>query len=285
MNDVIRSTCLSKRWPFHVFAAALAFVAPAALAQPTPIETSSSAAAQPWSASSQATVGQPVLIHVIVALCSNEYTYCGSKAKGDPTDLDGNLYLGATFGARRLFDSSYSPWTRISANPASGQVLEHLIYQRPSEAFGTVMVSLEAWNGTHTDEAIDRFFSIASGGGQVTVQGRNVPIHAVGYVGLNRLLDGHNLPTASGGQAIPSFVIARASERTFGPALRQAGSFPLVTVHGTVAPEGYTILAAARAMADNYSPRGIRHRMIEEYARYQRTSQRAAAATFPWPHP
>ncbi len=264
---------------------ALALAAATASAQPTPVNTTGSAAAQPWSASSRAAPGQPILIHVIVALCSNEYAYCGSKAKGDPTDLDNNLYWGALFGARRLFDSPNSPWTRVSATPASGQVLEHLVYQRSSSAFGTAYVSLEAWNGTHTDEAIDRFYSIATGGGQVTLQGRNETIHAVGYVGYNRLLDDRTLPAAAGGQAIPSFVIARNSERTFGPSLRQAGSFPLVTVTGTVAPEGYTILAATRAIADNYSPRGIRSRMIEEYARYQKTSERTASLTFPWPHP
>jgi hypothetical protein len=52
-----------------------------------------------------------------------------------------------------------------------------------------------------------------------------------------------------------------------------------------MAPEGYTILAAARAMADNYSPRAIRVRMIEDYKLYQKISERAAAATFAWPHP
>ena len=50
-----------------------------------------------------------------------------------------------------------------------------------------------------------------------------------------------------------------------------------------MAPEGYTITAAARALADNYSPRAIRVRMIEEYKRYQKIPEREAAFTFAWP--
>lgn len=282
-----RKIPLSRRWTTGcAFTGLLALLSAAALAQPTPVGASgSAAAARPWSDSSPATVGQPLVIHVIVALCSTEYCQCGGRAKGDPADLESNLYWGAIFGARRLFDSPKSPWTRVSATPSGGQVLEHIVYQKSGGPFGQTFVSLEAWNGSHTDDAIEKFWNIATGGGQVTIQGKPETIHAVGYVGYNRLLDDVKLPAAASGQPIPSFVLARNSERTFGPALRQAGSFPLITTNGTMAPEGYTILAAARAMADNYSPRAIRVRMIEDYKLYQKISERAAAATFAWPHP
>ena len=173
-------------------------------------------------------------------------------------DPDTNLYWGALFGARRLFDSQYSPWQQVHASKSSGDVLEHVVYKRTGGPFGETYVSLEAWNGNRTDQAIERFWNIATGGGNVTFSGRTESIHAVGYVGYNRLMDEGDLPGPASGQAIPSFVIARASERTFGDKLRSAGSFPLITVKGTVAPEGYTVRAAARALADNYSPRAIR---------------------------
>ena len=259
-----------------------------ASAQPTPLtqpDAPSAAAAVPWSqASAGATTGQPVVIHVIVALCSNEYIYCGGRAKGDPTDLDGNLYWGALFGARRLFDSPHSPWTKVSSTQSSGQILEHIVYKRSGGPFGDTYISLEAWNGNNTDQAIERFWNIATGGGQVSFQGRSERIHAVGYAGYNRLMDDVELPGPASGQAIPSFVLAKNSERTFGNKLREAGSFPLITTKGSFAPEGYTITAAARALADNYSARAIRVRMIEEYKRYQKTSDREAAFTFAWPH-
>ena len=259
-----------------------------ALAQPTAATESqpaAAAAARPWSeASPDARAGQPVVIHVIVALCSNDYIYCGGRAKGDPTDPDGNLYWGALFGARRMFDGNYSPWTRVSSTTSSGPVLEHIVYKRTGGPFGEAYVSLEAWSGNNTDQAIERFWNIATGGGQVSFQGRSETIHAVGYAGYNRLMDDVELPGPASGQAIPSFVLAKSSERTFGRKLREAGSFPLITTKGSMAPEGYTIMAAARALADNYSPRAIRVRMIEDYKRHQRISERAASRTFAWPH-
>lgn len=277
---------LASRIPTVALLAVVGAVSTAS-AQPTPLKESNAAAARPWSNSNpDAQAGSPVVIHVIVALCSNEYIYCGGSAKGDPTDLDGNLYWGALFGARRLFDSPHSPWTKISSTRStSGPVLEHLVYSRRGEPFGEVFVSLEAWNGHQTDQAIERFWNIATGGGQVAFQGRSERIHAVGYAGYNRLMDDVELPGPASGRAIPSFVLARNSERTFGTHLRNAGSFPLITTQGSMAPEGYTITAAARALADNYSPRAIRVRMIEEYKRYQKIPESEAASTFAWPHP
>ncbi len=224
------------------------------------------------------------MIHVIVALCSNDYLYCGGRAKGDPTDLEGNLYWGGLFGARRMFEGRYSPWTRVSASRSSGPVLEHIVYRRDGGPFGHTYVSLEAWSGNDTDQAIERFWNIATGGGQVSFEGRTETIDAVGYAGYNRLLDDVSLPGPAAGRAIPSFVLAISSERTFGRKLRAAGSFPLITTKGTMAPEGYTIMAAARALADDYSPRAIRSRMIDDYRRHQKTSERAASYTFAWPH-
>lgn len=267
----------------------VAFEAATASAQPTPLtepEPASAAAARPWSdASPDASAGQPVMIHVIVALCSKAYLHCGGGAKGDPADLESNLYWGALFGARRMFEGRHSPWTRVSSTTSAGPVLEHIVYKRSGGPFGEAYVSLEAWSGNDTDDAIERFWNLATGGGQVTFQGRSERIHAVGYAGYNRLMDDVELPAPASGQAIPSFVLAKSSERTFGRKLRQAGSFPLITTKGSMAPEGYTIMAAARALADNYSARAIRVRMVEDYKRHQKIPEREASFTFAWPHP
>jgi len=255
-------------------------------------------AASAWSESNpnvaaDVSTGKPLVIHVIVPLCSRTYAHCGGGAKNDPTDLDGNLYWGAIFGARRVFDGKNGPWQRISSRRTSGDVLEHLVYRRsvsgrPFGVSGDVeqLVSLEAWNGNATDDAIAQFWKIATEGGSITYDGGTARIHAVGYAGYNRLMDDLKLPPAPSSQArpIPSFVFARDSELTFGDALRRARSFPLSTTRGTMAPEGYVIDEAARSLGDNNSPRMLRARLIETYKKWQHIEGAEASFTFPWPH-
>jgi hypothetical protein len=149
------------------------------------------------------------------------------------------------------------------------------------------LVSLEAWSGNATDQAIERFWKLATEGGEITYDGGSAKIHAVGYAGYNRLMDDLKLPgppPSSQARPIPSFVFARDAELTFGDALRRARSFPLSTTRGTVAPEGYVIDEAARALGDNSSPRALRARLIETYKRWQRIAGAEASFTFAQPH-
>ena len=41
--------------------------------------------------------GKPLVVHVTVALCSNDQVDCGSGVAGRPGDLAHNLYWGAIF--------------------------------------------------------------------------------------------------------------------------------------------------------------------------------------------
>ena len=286
-------------------AAALVMHGADALAQgPTRIGGNTAApAATAWSDANPAvaadlSAGKPLVIHVIVPLCARAYAHCGGGAKSDPADLDGNLYWGAIFGARRVFEGTNSPWRRVSSRRPSGDVLEHLVYRRmvSGRSFGASgeveqLVSLEAWNGGATDQAIEQFWKLATEGGEISYDAgagvQTARIHAVGYAGYNRLMDDMKLPAPPSSQArpIPSFVFARDSELTFGDALRRARSFPLSTTRGTMAPEGYVIDEAARSLGDNNSPRMLRARLIETYKRWQRAQGAEASFTFAQPHP
>jgi hypothetical protein len=52
----------------------------------------------------QVRAGHPLVVYVVIPLCSNAQIDCGSPLAGRLGDLDHNLYWGAAFGARRFFE-------------------------------------------------------------------------------------------------------------------------------------------------------------------------------------
>jgi hypothetical protein len=241
--------------------------------------------------------GKPFVVVVIVPLCDNEQIDCGSPIAGRPRDLAHNVYWGAAFGHRRFFERKGSGWTRVELAPARGEILERAVYRRrisrapwggAADETAEQIVVLEAIDGAQIDQAVKRFWGLATGGGQVRWKdgeaAREERIHAVGYAGHNRMMDGLKFPAAAlpgpTRKPIPSFVMACSSEPYFSPSLRLAGSEPIVMTRSLMAPEGYVVDAIARALGENL-PRGeVRARAALAYAHWQRLSSRAASSVF-----
>ena len=256
--------------------------------------------------------GRPLVVVVVVPLCSNSQIACGSHGLGSPGSLRTNLYWGALYGARRFFDRPERGYERIAVEAGDGSPgapwLERVIYRRwvASAPWGAVagsavpgspstgaggrveqLVVLEAFHGEQIDAAVDHFWTLAGQGGAVRFQDGGRPrverIHAVGYAGHDRLMDGHRLPTLApsrGTEPIPSFVLACLSERFFGAPLRAAGSSTLVTTSAYVAPEGYAVEAAVRALGAAASPEAVRQEVVTAYAKWQAIPWRQASRYF-----
>lgn len=269
----------------------------ATVAQPAPGARPVTSAQAAWSDAhpkvrAAVKAGQPLVVQVVVPLCSNDQVDCGSKPAGRPGDLTTNLYWGAMFGAKRFFDRKNSGWTAVSVSKPGGGVLEQAVYRRhvPGAAWGAQgaveqLVVLQAVHGTSIDAAVDSFFALATKGGTVTFddgnQQRTVRVSAAGYAGHNRLMDGKTLPAVSRPAApLPSFVLACRSEGYFGAALRKAGSDTLVMTRDLMAPEGYVIEAVARALGDNAAPAEVRRQAVLATARYQKLPEKTAAKIF-----
>ena len=253
--------------------------------------------------------GRPVVTVVVVPLCSNDQIDCGSAVAGRAHDLNTNLYWGAVFGARRFLERKNSGWERVDLQTrgepdlgSAGQpalddgTLQRAVYRRRAdgaawrvEAPVEQLLVLEAVHGGFIDVAVDRFWSLATGGGRVRFrdggQLREERVHVAGYAGHNRLMDGKRLPAAPQrkGTAIPSFVLACYSESYFAGALDAAGSRALVTTRALMAPEGYVVEAAARALGDNRGAAEVRNDTVNAYARWQRLSFGVASAMFARP--
>jgi hypothetical protein len=238
-------------------------------------------------------VAEPLVVYVVVPLCSNEQIDCGSPTAGRPADLEHNLYWGAVFGARRFFDRKNSGWERVEVTRGDGVYLERAVYRRllPGAPWGKnqpieELVVLQAVHGDAIDKAVDHFWQVTTEGGSVTFKDgdrtRTVGIRATGYAGHNRLMDDKKLPPVRSGrrEPVPAFVLACNSEPYFGQALEQAGSRPLVTTSSLMAPEGYLIDAVAQGIGENLAPAELRRRAVAAYAKWQRLSPGAAGSVF-----
>jgi hypothetical protein len=228
--------------------------------------------------------GRPLVVHVTVALCSNEQIDCGSKLAGRPGDLKQNIHWGAIFGARRFLERKGSEFKRISLGAVDSVILERAVYRREVKAkrwglsrSGNVeqIVVLDAVHGSSIDQAVLGFWGKATGGEKLTIDDggktRQLRVHVAGYVGHNRMMDGLGLPKASTPKrALSSFVLACYSENYFGQALEDAGSKPLVMTRQLMAPEGYVLEAVLKGLGDGASPRDIRQRTVAAYAKWSK---------------
>jgi hypothetical protein len=272
---------------------ALALTLALALALPSPARAAAPSWAEPFPRiAATVRAGAPFVTLVVVPLCSNRQIDCGSAVAGRPGDLAHNLYWGAVFGARRFFDRKKSGWERVDLS-SDDAVLERVVFRRraPGDAWrvaGAVeqLVVLEAIHGDRIDEAVARLGHVAGEGARVRFRDgdatREVAVHVAGYAGHNRIFDGATLPAPSGdaSRAIPSFVLACYSDAYFGPGLVALGSTPLVTTRAYMAPEGYAIEAAVRALGDGLSAKEVRDETVRAYAKWQRLAWTVASPMF-----
>jgi hypothetical protein len=234
----------------------------------------------------------PLVVYVVVPLCSNAQIDCGTSIAGRPADLFHNVYWGAVFGARRFFERKNSGWERVELTRKDAVFLERGVYRRwvPGAPFGRKdpveeLVVLQAVHGDEIDKAVDHLFHVATAGARVSFDDggrrREEAVTVAGYAGHNRLMDGKRLPAAAqGGAPVPSFVLACNSEPYFGPALRGAGSAPLVMTRSLMAPEGYLIDAIAAGLGENLGPAELRGRAVAAYAKWQKLTPKQAGSVF-----
>lgn len=256
--------------------------------------------------------GKPLVIHVTVPLCSNSQIDCGASWAGQPGRLSTNLYWGAIFGARRIFDGKRSGWERVEVTQQDDVYLERVVYRRFVSAKNwnlsrcatrgdakcevEQLVILQAVHGDKIDRAVDDLWKHATEGATVGFvdptrpegkRRRSETIHVAGYAGHNRLMDGKRLPSPNPEEVLKrkrparaAFVLACYSDRYFSDSLEQAGSTNLVSTQTLMAPEGYLVDAVAKGLGENDSDHALTERAIRTYAKWQRISIGQARQTF-----
>jgi hypothetical protein len=231
------------------------------------------------------------VIHVVVALCDNEYqgiVPVPSKI-GNGDDPAHNLYWGAAYGVKSFFSKS-KEWARLpDAAPPKPVVLERAVFKHKSR---DVYLIADAYRGREIKQSTVDFLSFASGHGRATVEARigtgSVVIDAGGgadliaYVGHDGLMDFSlsDYPQKADAGERDAVILACISKRYFAEPLRATGARPLLWTTGLMAPEAYVLKAAVDGWMSKESGEQVRRRAAAAYNSYQKCGARAALNLF-----
>lgn len=231
------------------------------------------------------------LIHVVVALCDNQYQGIVPVPEdiGNGDDPAKNLYWGAGYGVKNHFRKARE-WSLLSdvVNPKTA-VLERVIYKHREK---NVYLVADAYRGREIRQSTMDFLSFAAGRNIESVEvntGTSRETLYIGggadliaYVGHDGLMD-FTLPagpTPVDARKREAVILACISSKYFAQPLRRTGAAPLLWTTGLMAPEAYVLKAAVDGWMLNESGEQIRKRAAEAYHKYQKCGMRGALNLF-----
>jgi hypothetical protein len=227
------------------------------------------------------------LIHVLVALCDNEYQgIVPVPARiGNGDDPANNLYWGARFGVKTFFKRA-NDWKSIaeSRNPRA-EILERLVFKHQTK---DVYLIADAYRGREIKRCVADFFDFSAGRAVETVKANSDGLHAgggadlVAYVGHDGLMDFSldSRPQKADNRPRDAVMLACLSKRYFAEPLRNTGASPLLWTTGLMAPEAYVLKAAIDGWVLNEDGERIRRRAAAAYNQYQQCGMNAASRLF-----
>ncbi len=232
--------------------------------------------------------GKPLVAHVVVALCDNEFQEIvpvnDDLGNGDSPRT--NLYWGAMYGMKTFFTNKKT-WRRLSTErPKNPYILDRAVFTRKlirNKKLITAYVIADAWQGRHIKDATIRFLEMSSGmhSETITAKYKNKPIsfmaggtaHAITYIGHDGLMD-FTIPELDTPKVNPlpnsSIVLACYSEHFFSDKLKKTGTHSLLTTNGLMAPEAYTFEAVISSWFSGKSPANIHLAAASSYSKYQK---------------
>lgn len=231
------------------------------------------------------------LIHIVVALCDNQYQGIVPVPPkiGNGDDPANNLYWGAAYGVRTFFQRS-NEWKLIKEflNPKQA-VLERVVFKHNSK---DVYIVADAYRGREIRQTTIDLLQFAAGAQDeiidVRFNSKSIVLSAgagadlVAYVGHDGLMDFtlSEYPSKSDQRQRDVVILACASKAYFREAIRNTGANPLLWTTGLMAPEAYVLRSAIDGWLVNESGDGIRKRAAGAYNTYQRCGMKAALNLF-----
>jgi len=227
------------------------------------------------------------LIHVLVALCDNDYQGIVPvpARSGNGDDPANNLYWGARFGVKTFFKRA-GDWKLIeeTRNPRA-EILERLVFKHQAK---DVYLIADAYRGREIKRCVADFFEFSAGRNSETIKANSIELYAgggadlVAYVGHDGLMDFSldSYPQTDDDRQRDAVMLACISKRYFAEPLRKTGARPLLWTTGLMAPEAYVLKAAIDGWALNEDGEKIRKRAATAYNQYQRCGVNAALRLF-----
>ncbi|MEP6924744.1 MAG: hypothetical protein ABI954_09790 [Pyrinomonadaceae bacterium] len=228
------------------------------------------------------------VVHVVVALCDNEFQgIVPVPARiGNGDDPANNLYWGAAYGVKSFFRKQ-SAWELVAEvkNPKAN-VLERVVFKHKTK---DVYLIADAYRGREIKQSTIDFLRFAAGTEteeikfddktkQITINiGGSADL--VAYIGHDGLMDFSlsEYPSKADERVREAIILACVSKSYFSNSLRKTGAHPLLWTTGLMAPEAYTLAAALDGWTTGETDERIRERAAEAYHKYQKCGLKAAA--------
>ena len=231
------------------------------------------------------------VIHVVVALCDNQYQGIVPVPAliGNGDDPARNLYWGAAYGVKTFFKHSDN-WSVIAdiQNPKD-KILERLIFKHKTK---NAYLIADAYRGREIKQSTIDFLNFAAGRGVESIKTGTATdspaLYAGGgadllaYVGHDGLMDFNlfDYPTKSNDTVRSTIILACISKRFFLEPIRRTGAKPLLWTTGLMAPESYILKAAVDSWLLNEDDQQVRKRAAVAYNQYQKCGIKAATNLF-----
>lgn len=237
---------------------------------------------------------KPKVIHVVVALCDNQYQKIAPvpAALGNGQDPKHNLYWGAAYGFKTFF-AKQKEWQVVQTNHSSNSnILDEIIYKHRTQ---DIYIIAQAYNGKYIDETTRDFMAYSAGQQPLTFEVNQVTIDAGGradlviYIGHDVLMEWswqNDLPDEWHFQTLAkehqqqqksryAAVFACQSRQYFSPALSRTGITPLILTTQNMAPEAYSVHAMIDGWVNGLSKSQIRYNVAASYSQYQKLTKPA----------
>ena len=231
------------------------------------------------------------LIHIVVALCDNQYQGIVPVPEriGNGDDPDNNLYWGAAFGVKNYFKKSNDWVTLINIKTPRPAILERIIFKHKAK---DVYIVADAYRGREIQQTTTDFLRFAAGTGSERIdvdQGsKRLSLNAgagadlIAYVGHDGLMDFSlsEYPLRADERERDVIILACASKAYFRDAIRRSGANPLLWTTGLMAPEAYVLKSAIEGWVLGEDGERVRRRAAEAYNRFQKCGARSALNLF-----
>jgi len=232
---------------------------------------------------------RPRIIHVLVALCDNEFQGIVKVPKtiGNGNSPGSNLYWGCSGGVKSAFIKS-PKWKLLQTilNPGPS-ILERVIFQHKS---GNFLLVADAYQGRLINKTLEDFFNILAGhpiDSEAFVISRRrlyAGSHAslVVYVGHNGLMDIEfsNLPRVHNSTFKEAIVLCCASESYFKKILSDYKVKPILLTTQLMYPGAMVLESAIEGWINGEDLKQIRERAAIAYAKNQKLTENVARRVF-----
>jgi hypothetical protein len=232
------------------------------------------------------------IIHVLVALCDNQYQgIVPVPAKiGNGDDLTNNLYWGAAYGVKNYFNKS-KDWKLIISikDPVPGVILERVVFKNLHS--NTYLVA-DAYRGREIKKCTTKLLEFAAGKAkeqiQVSDNSQKIKLNIGGqanliaYIGHNGLMDFQleNYPKQEDKNKRDIVILACASRNYFQNPILTSGANPILWTTNFMAPEAYVLEAAVNSWVNNENLENIRLKAAQAYDKYQKCGIKGALRLF-----